>query len=306
MSETKRHCLLSDIGFIFAQNDGKMVIKKTLQVLSLILIGLETVAQVNIPGTYLQRKDQSERLASDSSTHLTYSPSVYYAPGNKFQILNPFTQLSYNSAYPRGYNDGPVWKGKGLTQEFHAGIQFKKGLLNVTLYPMVYFSQNSAFRLASINPNQNPYSYQFGVSRNVDFVQRYGNSSYAKFHIGQSEVALRHKKFQLAVSTQNFTLGPAVHNHIIMSNSGPGFPHLILGTPEKVDLKFRDIELGKLEVNLFYGLLNESKYFDTLSNNNRRYLNGMSLGYEVPYIKGLTVGFQRTLYKDTRYFESAD
>ncbi|MEP4596309.1 MAG: hypothetical protein ABJZ92_08895, partial [Cyclobacteriaceae bacterium] len=273
---------------------------------ALSLLPAGVFAQVILPGTYDYDRFIYDQLKSDSTSAITYQSSIFYGNSEGFTLINPLAQTSFNSAYPRSYNDGPVWKSKGLTQEVHSGVQFKKGVIHFTFHPVAYFSQNSSYRLASVNPDQNPLNYQFGVSRNVDFVQRYGTSSFVKFHPGQSEIAVRFKHFQFAASTQNFTLGPAIKNHIIMGNSASGFPHLTIGTPGKVDLRFKGVSLGAIEANLFYGLLSESNHFDTLSNNNRRYLNGMSLGYEVPYIKGLTVGFQRTLYKDTRYFESAD
>ena len=247
------------------------------------------------------------RLASDTSENLTLINNILYEDNEYyFKILNPRTSASFNSTYARGYNDGPLWKGRGLSQDFDFGIQWKYKFLRLNIEPFIYFSQNASFRLATINPNQNPYNYQFGVSRNVDFVQKYGSDSFVKFHPGQSEIALQFQKFKMGVSTQNFTLGPAIHNHIIMSNSAEGLPHLTFGTAEKVDLKIRNVELGKFEAHLFYGLLSESNYFDSLANNDRRYINGMSIGYEVPYLTGLTIGFQRMLYKNTKYFESFD
>lgn len=283
-----------------------MIKKGTFLLFLITIFSIELGAQVILPGTYFDCRDQYDQLLLDSSNFLTYHPSVISAGAAGFSILNPYARLSFNSAYPRSYNDGPVWKGKGLTQELHAGFRWKKGPVSLTLFPVVYYSQNPAFDLASVNPDQNKYNYQFGVSGGIDYVQQYGNKAFVQFHPGQSELAFNTRFFQLAVSTQNFTLGPAVYNSIIMSNSGAGFPHLRLGTPGKVALKVKDVQLGSLEANLFYGLLYESEYFDTLSNDDKRYFNGLSVGYEIPYLKGLTVGFQRVLYKDTRYFESAD
>ncbi len=271
-----------------------------------LLFFLNSGAQVTLPGTYFYTLDQYERLQSDSTEYLTYHPSIHKSDSEGFSFLDPYAQLSYNSAYPRSYNDGLIWKGKGLTQELHGGFRLKKGILNLTFYPAVYFSQNLSFDLASINSNQNEYSYQFGVSRQIDYVQRYGDDPFAQFHLGQSEIGMYTKYFEIAASTQNFTLGPGVYNSITMSNTAPGIPHIRLGTPGKTKLKVKDLDLGALELNLFYGLMNESDYFDTLSNNNTRYFNALTLAYEIPGLKGLSVGFNKVLYKDLRHFEPSD
>ena len=283
-----------------------LVKKEKLSILSLLIIVLTAEAQVITPGTYIDSQFYAERLESDSVKDLTYHSSIKYADQNYFSILSPYTQFSFNTKYPRGYNDGAIWKGKGITQEFQGGFQWKQGFLRMTFSPIVYYSQNLSYNLAKANPAQHPYNYQFGVSKYVDFVQRYGDEGAWNFNLGQSEIAFQTKVFRISASTQNFTLGPGRYNSIIMSNSGAGFPHIMLSTPNKLELNAGNVKLGAVEANIFYGLLKESSYFDTLSSNDKRYLNGLSIGYEIPYVKGLTVGFHRSMYKNTTYFETAD
>jgi len=235
---------------------------------------------------------------------LSYHPAIKSTSEEGFHILNPFFKNSFNTGYPRGYNDGAVWKGKGLTSELHGGVQYNKGVLSMTFHPVVYFSQNLSFNLAPQNfKNLSPYAYQ--VNNDIDWVQRYGNSSFAKFYPGQSEIKVTLGKFVASLSTQNFTLGPSIFNPIIMSNQGPGFPHLRIGvTPTTVHIK--DFNLFKFEANVFYGLLFESKYYDQNKSNNKRFIDGLALSISPSFFPNLTVGFHRFMYKDTQYFRSRD
>ena len=268
---------------------------------------IQVFSQILIPGSYDKMLNDLTLLRTDSIVQLSYRSKIEYKDANQYINVLPInTMLSFNSAYPRSFNDGPVWQGKGLTYQLNAGIQMKYGLLKATFYPGVYLSQNSEYELANVNPRQNPLNYQFGISQNVDFVQRFGNASFAKAYWGQSEISLGNEKIRMAISSQNFTLGPAKYNSIVLSDAAPGFPHLILGTPEKVNLQLKGKDLGNIEANLFYGLLSESAYFDTISDNDYRYINGLSVAYEIPGIQGFTIGFQRSLFKNTKYFENAD
>ncbi|MCR9252406.1 MAG: hypothetical protein NXI20_18425 [bacterium] len=247
-----------------------------------------------------------EKTVSDSLQRIGYYPTIRYEDSDGLRFINPQLGGYFNSKYVRSYNDGPTWTGKGFTADFSSGIQFKKGALRLTATPIVYFSQNSDFQLASTNSGQNMYNYQFGVIPRIDFVQRYGSASRYRFHLGQSELAFRTSNFDLAISTQNFLLGPASYNSILMSNSAEGFPYLSIGTNEKISLLYKALDFGKIDLRLYYGILKESDYFDSDSNNNSRYFNALSVGYEVPYLSGLYLGFNRTLYKGFENFSAED
>ena len=77
-----------------------------------------------------------------------------------------------------------------------------------------------------------------------------------------------------------------------MSNNAPGFPHLDLGTARPVW-----IGIGRAELRLFWGRLQESAYFDTNPNNNGRLFSGGVLGYAPRWIPGLTIGLTRVFYQ---------
>ncbi|MFT7239351.1 MAG: hypothetical protein ACI93L_003451 [Cyclobacteriaceae bacterium] len=252
-------------------------------------------AQVLTPGI-----DFYESKLNDTTSLALYTSVSQY--NKKFTVLAPITKLSFNSGYARGYNDGPIWKGKGATFETHFGIQVNRGGFSLTVQPAIYFSQNSSFQLAE-KRNTNDGAYQF--SSGIDWVQRSGNSGFVAFNLGQSELKFVHKKFVTSLSTQNFSLGPSSFNPIIMSNQAAGFPHLRLGF-EPVTFKIKDFNLGKIETYLIYGLLSESDNFDQNAKNDTRYFNGLFLGFSPAFAPNIKLGFNRAMYKDTQFFETQD
>jgi len=269
----------------------------------LVLFHLISYGQVSVPSSFFQTID----IYNDSST-LAFHSSVNNLKQQAFSLINPQARVSINSNYPRGLNDGPVWKGKGLTSELHLGASGKLGALSYTFYPVIYHSQNLSFDLApQANSGTNAYGYQYigGLGGGIDWVQRYGDNSFAAFHPGQGELKLQLGKFVTSLSTQNYSIGPSVYNPIILSRQGSGFPHLRIGSAP-LNLKIKNIELGKLEANYLVGLLTESDYFDNDKENNTSYFNGLFLAYTPSFLENLTIGFNKALYKQTNRFSSQD
>src|SRR2546423_4866954 len=54
---------------------------------------------------------------------------------------------TFNSAYPYGANDGPVWAGRGLTLIANAGIAGHAGPFSFAVSPKAFRAGNTAFDL---------------------------------------------------------------------------------------------------------------------------------------------------------------
>ncbi len=257
------------------------------------------VAQIRVPGDAFNRINK----INDTTTLILYT-SIPDSPVEGLKLLNSYSKLTINSSYPRGYNDGPIWKGKGTTWEFHGGFLMNKGVLSITLFPSVFYSQNSNFNLAP-NGNQSliPERYKFG--NGIDFVQQFGSDPFVSIHPGQSEISLNFGKFSTSISTQNYSAGPSKYNPIILSRHGAGFPHLRLGL-EPTSIRLKKFDIGKIELQHITGILSESKYFDNNSLNDKRYFNGFFVGFSPSVLKNLTIGLNKTLYKNTQFFEPWD
>ncbi|MEM0939863.1 MAG: hypothetical protein AAF600_22105 [Bacteroidota bacterium] len=256
-------------------------------------------SQKSTPGFLLNQLNKT----NDTTTIGFYTSVVQSEKSFEFLDLN--TRVSFNSSYPRGFNDGPVWKGKGATFELHGGIEGKKGKLSYQLMPVVFFSQNADYDLAPRNeeiPNQFGYQFFFQTRDYLDWVQRYGEDSDLYFHPGQSEIKFQTGKFISSLSTQNYSFGPSMFNPILLSQQGGGFPHLRLGSePFSLGKK-----LGEMEVNFITGILIESNYFDEINENDERYYNALFFGYSPGFLDNLRIGLGKVLYKQTRYFEVED
>ncbi len=252
--------------------------------------------------------DNFESYPRDVDTlNLNFHTSTNYLESDYFKKHDLLFKVSYNSAYPRGFNDGPVWKGKGLTLESQGGFSGRKGRLSYSFYPILFFSQNSDYLQSPIiRTDVSRNAYQFiPDGRNIDWVQRFGDSPFFSFHPGQSEIQMRWGKVITSISTQNYSAGPAIYNPIVLSRQGGGFPHVRLGT-EPFDINIKKIETGKWEMNFLFGLLSESDHFDSNSANDNRYFNGMFIAYQPKFLPQMTVAFNRGLYKDTQFFEAWD
>ncbi|MFY0685709.1 MAG: hypothetical protein JXQ90_01015 [Cyclobacteriaceae bacterium] len=297
------------------------MIRKTLAFLSFILLGFNSFTQVFVPGlpdvSYAQiLKIKNSEIPVSWHNSINYWDSLNWnlrglPPAKAGLSINPISaQFVYNHNLPHSFNDGPVWKGVGSTAEIHGGLSFHKSRLHITINPVLFFSQNKGFPLATIKDDVSPYSYQFAnknfVSRKIDWVQRFGDESFAKAHLGQSELRYLGNYFTAAVSTQNFVMGPVKFNPLLMSLQAPGLPHLHLGTSKPIPMSIRDIELGKLETNTFQGFVSGSQFFDDVDRDDRRYINGLSVAYQLPYLDRLTVGFHKTMYKYFEHFQARD
>lgn len=212
--------------------------------------------------------------------------------GVQINVLTPETQAVYNSEYPRSFNDGVLWAGKGLSGTLTAGAQIRWGPVTGTIYPTFHFSQNRDFESVTVRfPTRSEFAYPW--TPNIDFPQRFGSDAFAELDWGQTGIRLDLTGFTAGFSTENMWWGPGVRNAIMMSNTAGGFPHVDIGTRYPVS-----IGIGKLEVRSIWGQLSESDYFDNNPLNNRGYITGLTLGYMPTFLPGLVVGASGVVYEE--------
>jgi hypothetical protein len=73
-----------------------------------------------------------------------------------------------------------------------------------------------------------------------------------------------------------------------MTNRGPGFPHVFIGTSRPLD-----VWIGWLEAEILWGETRESRYLDSDPSNDRRLFESLVLTYEPAFARGLTLGYAR-------------
>lgn len=232
------------------------------------------------------------------STHLwsgrfTLTPQSDLPKEAEFRWLDPQATFDYNSAFPRNANDGALWQGRGLSAIVSAGGELRWGHLTARLYPSVVYAQNAASFPLATGPGTTNSAFAYPWEAQIDFPQRFGNSSRASIDPGQSEIRLDYGAFTVGLSTENLWWGPAYRNPIIMSSAAPGFPHVDIGTGRPVHTR-----AGDVEIRLISGELTRSAYFGPDSVSGRRIFNGLTVGYRPSFLPGLTLGLTRVLYHE--------
>ncbi|MFQ3579518.1 MAG: capsule assembly Wzi family protein, partial [Bacteroidales bacterium] len=204
--------------------------------------------------------------------------------------------LSYNSKYSRGFNDGASWQGKGLNSNWSLGFQYKIGGLSVVFAPFLWYSQNLFFHLVP-SVHESPYA---AYIPNIDLPQRFGDSPLLQFDWGETEIRYDVGSFTIGISNQNLWIGPTFFNALILSNNSGGFPRIDLGI-RKTDTIFGDVEALFL-----LGFLEGSSYADSSIKTKNRIISGYSFSYAPVWIPGFTLGFHRTAIFYSDIWETGD
>jgi hypothetical protein len=210
-------------------------------------------------------------------------------PGPAVELL-PLSALGHwNSAYPRLDHDGALWTGRGISTGLSLGLHLEWGPLNMTLAPMVAYQANADFptRPAAF-PGMSPWIYM-GHPGMIDWPQRFGDESFGTVDPGQSQLSLRARGFTVGYGAENVWWGPAQRYPIMMGAGAPGVPSLFTGTYRPVDLR-----IASLELELTWGVAQESRYFDFDPENDRRLLAGLIVVVQPHAAPGLSLGVART------------
>ncbi|MHB1265133.1 MAG: capsule assembly Wzi family protein [Gemmatimonadaceae bacterium] len=200
-------------------------------------------------------------------------------------VLRPFARTIWNSSFPFGMNDGPLWAGKGVTQEVGGGVQVGWGPLTVQLAPVVFWAQNASFPLvASTTTGSGVFADPSGL---VDRPQRFGNGSYARFDAGQTTVQLASGGFGIGISTANEIWGPGAVHPLVMGINAAGIPRGFFGTTRPLD-----VWVGRLQGRAIIGSLRATPYAPSDGTNGDRVLSGV-VGSFSPRNSQIEVGAAR-------------
>jgi hypothetical protein len=183
-----------------------------------------------------------------------FSDSAGAIYGIRYGLIQPTSIVRYNSSFPYGSNDGPVWAGRGITSSIQFGAFAEWGPVSLAVVPMFFRAQNQDFDIIPTG-RTGPAQFANAEFGGVDRPQRFGNSAYAQFDPGQSTLRVDLPFIAVGASTANQEWGPGQAFPVILGNNAAGFPHLFAGTSEPVDLF-----LAKLHGKVFWGKLFQSDY----------------------------------------------
>jgi len=162
---------------------------------------------------------------------------------------------TFNSAYPYGANDGPLWAGRGLTTSVSGGVDGHIGPISMQLAPMAFRANNSSFELLP-NGQTGAQAFNHGtLATSVDLPQRFGNGPYSRVDPGGSNIRLDTKWVSLGVSTANEWIGPATDYPFLLGTNAPGFPHIFVGSGEPLN-----VWIGRVASRIMWGKLDQSDY----------------------------------------------
>jgi len=209
-----------------------------------------------------------------------------------FEFVQPEVVGILNTTFPYGYNDGPIWAGRGLTLAASGGVRGEFGALSFTIAPQVFVAQNASFPLA---PNGFAGRGAFAdpaYPGTIDLPQRFGSSVYARGDLGESRIQVAVAHFAAGLSSGSEAWGPAASDPLLLGTNAAGFPHAFLGTDQ-------GLRLGAVTVGFraIAGQLQQSSY-SPVTGAGRRLLTGAITSISLRQLPGLEVGFARV-------FESA-
>ena len=196
---------------------------------------------------------------------------------------------AFNTTFPEGMNDGLLWAGRGYSGMATVGAELRWGPVSAAFAPEFAWSENRSFELRSTGQQgsltyANPY-----YPGAIDLPQRFGADPYSTWATGQSYLRLDLWNVGVGISSENLWFGPGIRSSILMSNAGPGFPHVFLGTTKPAD-----IWIGKAELLLFWGQLSRSDY---VANGGHPLIEGLVVDYSPKWIPGLSLGLARYFVK---------
>ena len=193
----------------------------------------------------------------------------------------------YNSTFPFGFNDGPLWAGKGLTGFVSGGVAGRFGPLSLQLEPIVFDASNGRFPLMPSGNPANPFLNGVNPTA-IDLPQRFGNSAYGRFDLGQSSLRLDAGPLAAELSTANQWWGPAIESPLILGNNAGGFPHLLVGTAHPIG-----IGIGTIHGRVVWGKLTESAFAPTDAVATTRFMSGLVALFMPRGAPGLELGAAR-------------
>lgn len=209
------------------------------------------------------------------------------APEPEWTLVPPTSFSRLLTGWSDDRNDGALFAGRGLSTALSAGVRLRWALLTAQLAPQLSWQQNRDFaRPVATIAGRSPYSNPFNGGIDLPLVM--GRGPFWSADPGQSFVRADAFGVGLGLSTESLWWGPGARNTLLMTNSAAGLPHLFLGTSRPVD-----VWIGRLEAEVMWGRLSESRVFDFDPGNDRRLFEALTASFAPALAPGLTLGYVR-------------
>jgi hypothetical protein len=207
--------------------------------------------------------------------------------GATIQVAPAEISTWYNTTFPYGMNDGPVWVGRGLTGQASGGVSARWGPLELTLAPTAFWTENRGFPLFPTGAGVSPFADGV-IPGGVDRPQRFGPRGYGAIDPGQSTLRLDLLGIAVGVSSANQWWGPMSDFPFILGNNAAGFPHVFVGTS-----RAQNIFIGHVHTKVIYGRLEQTAFSVVPPDSASRFGAGMVVTFAPRGFPGLEVGGAR-------------
>jgi hypothetical protein len=203
--------------------------------------------------------------------------------GAIWQLLPAEAGTIINTGFPYGFNDGPLWAGRGVTAFASGGVRAERGLFSLRLNPMVFLAQNASFEPAV----QDSFTLRTPYAKAIDLPQRFGDATYGRFDLGESELRVQSRRTAVGFSTASQVWGPAVEHPLILGNNAGGFPHAFIETARPLNLR-----VASFHTRFIWGRLDGSA-FGPSAPDDRRFVTAAVAAFSFPALSGLELGASR-------------
>lgn len=213
-------------------------------------------------------------------------------PLHRSGFAGPDVHIVNNSGLPFSINDGSLWASRGWNAALTAGGFVFAGPFRLIVAPTVTLEQNRAFQVIpysqSAVPPRSVWANPFHpLPESIDLPLRFGDKPRRTLDFGQSSATFDAGYVSFGVATENLWWGPGIQNAITLSSNAPGFPHAF------VQMRPLHTPAGTFDAQWILGRLTESAFFDTVSTNDSRSLNGFAVTWSPPVDTSLTLGVAR-------------
>lgn len=229
-----------------------------------------------------------DAVLTADSTHPWAERFELFSPtgtGARVDWVRPEVRSWYNSAFPSGENDGPVWVGRGLTTAVQAGFSAGLGPLSISVRPVAFWTQNRKFDLPSETAT-GLAAYQ--QVHGIDLPFRFGDEPYARVDPGESSIQVKLPGVSAGFSTASQAWGPAGEHPLVLGGNAGGFPHLFVGSSEPVN-----VWVGRVHGRISWGKLDQSEFSPVRIGEKRRLVAGVVGVFQPRGLDGLELGATR-------------
>lgn len=206
----------------------------------------------------------------------------------RFAPVAPRVTYSINTAYPFGFNDGPIWSGRGLNLSASGGFYARRGNLSMQLAPLAFVAQNANVDVIATGlPNGGAFAHSLYPTV-IDLPQRFGDGVYARIDPGESFVRWDGAYFSAGATSAREVWGPALEYPIILGNNAGGIPRAFAGTSRPIGPSW-----ARVHGRIFWGRIDESSYTAAVDENGYHFGTGAAGSVQFPSLAGLEVGAAR-------------